>query len=472
MKKILLALFISGNCFAQELIVDPSFNTGGSAVEYDEVNGVIYDAELLSDGRIVIAGYFNSYNGIEINNIAILHPDGTLDTSFNPGEGPDNLVQTLEVDSNDNIYIGGFFENYNGISKYGIARLNTSGDLDSTFNVSFEFDFVPYVRDIEVLDNGQLYFAGTFLTSDGYYALSRLNSDGTTDTSFDSGFTNFDQAYDLCLGVDGSLYVTGFFQYGFLYKIKADGIFDDVFNSNINVAGLGTKVFVSVDDQIIVAGTLALSQQDFMSGNYLLLAGLNSDGSTDVDFTTYPLFSGPNERVNSISTYNNKFLVAGNIHNEDSYHPMLFLDSNGQISNTPSVGSGFIASENYSGSFSKSVYSSLVLPNNKILVGGFFDGFNGVERNSFIRIGDAESMSSDKFNDSEIYVYNNGNLIFESASEPISNIEIFDVLGRTVRDYDCLSSLVYSSDLCASGNVYLAKVTFINNKQTTIKFAY
>src|SRR5207249_7346380 len=60
---------------------DPGFNLSFSA------NAQITDVVLQDDDRILICGTFTNVNGIARNRIARLRPDGSLDESFDPGEG-------------------------------------------------------------------------------------------------------------------------------------------------------------------------------------------------------------------------------------------------------------------------------------------------------------------------------------------------------------------------------------------------
>jgi hypothetical protein len=64
--------------------------------------------------------------------IALLLPintyaqDGSLDTSFNIGTGANSDVFTTAIQSDGKIIIGGFFSSYNGTARNNIARLNTN----------------------------------------------------------------------------------------------------------------------------------------------------------------------------------------------------------------------------------------------------------------------------------------------------------------------------------------------------------
>jgi uncharacterized delta-60 repeat protein len=91
------------------------------------------------DGRIIVAGYFTSFNGITKNNILRLNNNGTIDTSFNTYTGLNpNIVgtqiQKILIQPDNNIIIAGFFSKYNNVSRNSIARLLSTGALDTTFN--------------------------------------------------------------------------------------------------------------------------------------------------------------------------------------------------------------------------------------------------------------------------------------------------------------------------------------------------
>src|SRR6266436_3177250 len=66
--------------------------------------------------------------------LARLNADGTLDSGFQDGlSGTDNWVDSVAVQSDGNVLIGGAFTAVNGVSRNGIARLNADGTLDSSF---------------------------------------------------------------------------------------------------------------------------------------------------------------------------------------------------------------------------------------------------------------------------------------------------------------------------------------------------
>ena len=96
---------------------------------------------LQPDGKIVIGGFFTSVAGVGRNRIARLNSDGSLDTSFDPGVGcqgkvvpaddKDPFVFALAVQRDGKIVVAGNFATYNNQPSSGIARLNADGTLDT-----------------------------------------------------------------------------------------------------------------------------------------------------------------------------------------------------------------------------------------------------------------------------------------------------------------------------------------------------
>src|SRR5208283_1160375 len=87
-----------------------------------------------SDGRILIAGGFTTYNGISRGYVARLNTDGSLDTSFlGSGAGANGYMHSVAEQSVGTILIGGNFTTYNGTNRGYVARLNADGSLDTSF---------------------------------------------------------------------------------------------------------------------------------------------------------------------------------------------------------------------------------------------------------------------------------------------------------------------------------------------------
>ena len=69
--------------------IDSSFNIGGGAqwVETTETPTYFPEIERVAlqvDGKLLIAGTFEAFNGTSLPGLASLHPDGTVDGAFVP----------------------------------------------------------------------------------------------------------------------------------------------------------------------------------------------------------------------------------------------------------------------------------------------------------------------------------------------------------------------------------------------------
>src|SRR5690606_13492315 len=78
---------------------------------------------LQTDGRILIAGNFTSYKNTPRHRLARVNPDGSLDTSFDPGPGADQQVLALAVQPDGRVLLGGDFTTCGGGARRHLVRL-------------------------------------------------------------------------------------------------------------------------------------------------------------------------------------------------------------------------------------------------------------------------------------------------------------------------------------------------------------
>jgi uncharacterized delta-60 repeat protein len=124
--------------------LDTSFRAQPDAVES---NFVVRAMVLQRDGKIIIGGMFTRYNGVPRNCLARLHPDGSLDTSFDPGAGPTGgvapRIKALALGEDGTLYVGGAFTHFNGIPRHSFSALYNNPQLSSprydaqSFSASF-----------------------------------------------------------------------------------------------------------------------------------------------------------------------------------------------------------------------------------------------------------------------------------------------------------------------------------------------
>jgi uncharacterized delta-60 repeat protein len=186
-----------------------ALNPDGTRDNYFDVgtgaNGDIYTFAPQLDGKVLVGGYFTTFNGQGRNQLVRLNADGSLDNSFDAGTGPNGFVNAIAVLPDGRILIEGSFTAYNGVARKFVARLNTGGSLDTSFvppDADAGADGAVVQGDGRVIVYGNFTAMGTGANSS---YIARLNSDGTRDLSFQTyGLTA--RVTSLLFRGDGQLY--------------------------------------------------------------------------------------------------------------------------------------------------------------------------------------------------------------------------------------------------------------------------
>jgi uncharacterized delta-60 repeat protein len=144
----------------------------------------IYDLIIDASGKILIGGDFTTYDGTSRVRLARLNPDGSLDSTFQPGGGPNDRLISMALQANGKIVIGGSFTSYAGTDVDYVARLETDGDLDTTFDPSDGPNNAVYA--ILPLSDNKLMIGGPFTAFDGnpINGIARLDGNGSLDPGF------------------------------------------------------------------------------------------------------------------------------------------------------------------------------------------------------------------------------------------------------------------------------------------------
>jgi uncharacterized delta-60 repeat protein len=317
----------------------------------ENFNAVVNSIFIQSDGKILVGGNFNAYKLQDGKNKLIrLNSDGTEDTTFSNnalligGSTPkfNNEIFSINVQSNK-ILIGGSFTNYisSGISR--LVRLNLDGTYDSTFNSLISSDKINNsVRNIYLDSTARLFVSGNFFhySNDSYILNSLLifENDNLSSLNFNLSFaSNFSSFINyLTIQSDGKILVGGSFtnyknQLGksYLLRFNSNGTEDTSFSTNI-VSKFNGKVNViklQSDGKILVGGDF--TNYDSNPGNDRLIR-LNSDGTEDTSFSTN--VSVVNAEVKSIAVQSDgKIIIGGSFVNYAGVNRsrLIRLNSNG-----------------------------------------------------------------------------------------------------------------------------------------------
>ena len=212
------------------------------------------------DGQILVGGFFSQVNGQPREHIVRLHPDGTLDPDFHPVLGPSYTgVETMALQRDGQVLVGGDFESVNGQPQRYLARLRGDGSFDASFRPTIQTNNGT-VRAIVVQPDGHLMVGGFFtqINSQSRPWLARIGPDGTLDAPTaapDSPVLN------LTAQPDGRILVGGFFDeingvpHNNLARVFRDGSFDPGFIAATDAAVFA--VAVQGDGQVLFGGSFS-----------------------------------------------------------------------------------------------------------------------------------------------------------------------------------------------------------------------
>ena len=280
---------------------DTSFNIGTG------FNGEIYSTSIQTDGKVLVGGNFSTFTGSSQNFLIRLNSDGSKDTTFDIGTGFNSNLESISVQSDGKILVGGQYQLFTGSSQNRLIRLNSNGTKDTSFNIGSGFD--NHVLSTSIQSDGKVLVGGAFTLFTGATQnfLIRLNSDGSKDTSFNigSGFAgnifNLSWVYSTSIQTDGKIIVGGRFAtftgstQNKLIRLNSDGSKDTSFDIGTGFDGDVFWTAIQSDGKILVGGEFSTYQ----GVSQTTLIRLNSDGSKDTSFNTG---TGFNAAIYSIST--------------------------------------------------------------------------------------------------------------------------------------------------------------------------
>ncbi|MBI4662899.1 MAG: delta-60 repeat domain-containing protein, partial [Verrucomicrobia bacterium] len=250
----------------------------------DAVTSFVKALAVQADGKILVGGKFALVNGLGRNGLARLDAQGNLDNSFDPGLEPGNSIQAIAVQGDGKLIIIGSFTRIGGISRSSIARLNSDGTLDASFQLQISAEIRAFMAGASSSE-GKLIVGGQFgdFTFNGFKVLARLNSDGSVDSSFPmvtgrqpgAGFAS-DRVHSIALQKNGRIVVGGWIHSingtpsSGVARLAADGALDETVNLDSEITGGSSGdrgprpssvdltevrcVVVQPDDKILIAG--------------------------------------------------------------------------------------------------------------------------------------------------------------------------------------------------------------------------
>jgi uncharacterized delta-60 repeat protein len=279
-----------------------------------------------SDGKYLVGGVFTSYNGINCNHIIRLNADGSVDNTFltNMGSAADGNVICIAIESDDKILVGGEFDNFKGGAANGLVRLNTNGSPATALATPLNSGAV--VQSIIAEPDGKIIAGGNFsLPNTGmgtHRDIVRLNSVGSRDTSFEAGSGSNGGIYSVARQADGKYILVGYFNtYNGVSAVRccranSNGSLDNTFSGPAFDNSV-LDVLVQANGKTVVAG--------WFTSPAGKLERLTSTGASD---STFMQGSGPAGGVYELAADKDGYLwVGGNFfsYNGSSCRPVIRL---------------------------------------------------------------------------------------------------------------------------------------------------
>jgi len=276
-------------------------------------NNALVNLAVASNGQVLAGGYFSTAAGQPRGRIARFHTNGALDTTFAVTNGADLGVTEVVALPDGKVLIGGDFTTFDGVTRRHVARLNTNGTLDVTFDPAASID-TDWFFALNAQADGKVLIGGSFGFVQGQpkQMLARLHADGALDTTFNPGGSGPSSTVNFINVLpDGKLLIGGWFEHyngqprKRIARLFADGTLDPGFVPNWDATNSTTwKAALQSDGKIIVVGWH--TSRSGTQPNYI--ARLHTNGQLD---TTFQIGPGANAAVNAVGVLPDDRVVIG-----------------------------------------------------------------------------------------------------------------------------------------------------------------
>lgn len=381
-----------------------------------------------SNGDLAIAGFYSNPIPNFHSKMFRYSQQGVRDTSFDSGIITDQGIREILINYNDDVFISGRFNAVNGQQQYCIAKFDSIGVLDSTFNLDFQPSSYlsisnMIVPDMYLLMDSSILISTSNISSIGGTACSnilKLRNDGSLDITFIDGANSLVN-HGMVESASGTLYIggrkfdsngvedssylrgtgTGIFDYaGKLVSFGSDilrrnigGELDATFRQNKGVFGRVNVVEPLPDGRYYLGGTFTSVDKNELFG----VARMMQDGTVDPTFDFNPGLTRtfessifPTYVLNDIDVQSDgKLLLAGEfdmVHK--SFHEgVVRLNQDGSLDTTFKMYPTYIGE----------LLEVSALDNGKVLVfgeAGFSGVGNGLGYSSLIRLNSDGSLDS------------------------------------------------------------------------------
>src|SRR5437588_3324441 len=382
---LIFALLLSGSISAVRAAAPTPGQLDTTFVPAPGTNDTVNVVIPQPDGKVIAAGRFTFANGVPRNRIARFNFDGSLDTGFDPGTGADGEITAAVLQSGGRIIVAGRFTSFSGLTHNSICRLNANGNVDQTFGLGNGINnavlALAWQPDGAIMSGGQ--FSQVDLTQ--RFNLARLNSDGSVDLSFEPGNGTNGDVNAIVIQPDGRILIGGTFigyngfARGGVARVLGNGALDPSFDSGVGTGGNVFALALQHNGQIVLGGRFV--QYSGINRNFI--ARVFSDGSLDFGFNP-----APNDWIQSLAVESDDRILVGGFFtgvNGFGRNGIARLNTNGSVDLTFDPGAGCVGSLTND---APQVRSIALQQFGRVLAGGVFTSYDNQLRDNIVRLFD------------------------------------------------------------------------------------
>jgi uncharacterized delta-60 repeat protein len=345
--------------FAAPGDLDPTFGTGGKVLTNIGASAVTgRGMAIQSDGKIVVAGATNLNDPGSDFVVVRYNTDGTLDTTFDSDgkvttdfNSKSDAAFAVAIQADGRIVVAGVSGTNGSDGDFAIARYNSDGSLDSTFDsdgrVVTDFGSLnDEAFSVAIASTGKIVVAGSTSSRNGDFAIARYLADGSLDSAFDSDglvttdafctgncSNTFDRGRGVGISTDGKIVVAGdaqgtasgsavrFAAARYLDSGAPDSSFGLFGRATLNISGccgsgaMATAMALQPDGKIVVVGGYSQFSNQPLKG--LAVNRFTANGTFDSSFNdtnvTIPNAGSNSYQPNSVALQpDGKIVAAGN----------------------------------------------------------------------------------------------------------------------------------------------------------------
>lgn len=391
--------------------LDSTFDSDGIAMTpVDSGDATAYGIGFKTGGKIVLVGHSSKISedgSADDFTVVQYNSDGSLDTNFDtdgkaisPWSHFPSVARAIAIQSDGKLIVVGDSNNL-----FAVVRFNTNGTLDTSFGnygkTRINFGGFSSAKAAVVQPDGKIVIVGSNIQQslvDSNFAIARLNSNGSIDTTFDfdglktvSFGSQQDEANAVTISSTGNIFVGGMANVGFnlwdygVISLFSNGSFDTGFDFDgkvtTNILGVSERInsiVIQPDGKIIAAGYAFTGIFDVSGAalNNFAVVRYNANGSLDTTFgtggiVTTAISSNDSKSYSALLQPDGKIVVVG-ANRLNALAKLRFAivryNANGTLDNT--FGTGGIVTTPV-GVDESGAFTSAIQADGKIVVGGY-----------------------------------------------------------------------------------------------------